>query len=408
MRKIRINTKKKKNIPMTIRIAVIAILCIIVTVSAYSAYASHNKLPTTIEENVTICNYIHSGKFNYIAHLKNNSVYETLELYPGQGIIFKKITDHINGSFTYRFDCDQTADIEGHYTVLAKVQTDIWEKEFTVVPETSFSHNGFIASFNTNFPINYTYFEDIVTYINNETGVTAAEPTLIMECNVLLSADITNRNIDESFSPSISVLLGDDIVEIKGKLSQTQSGALEKTESVYYQPDESEQRNIWMSSSLIFCIILIGFAVLTTAKIPSKDITARQLKKIKKKYGEWIVETEKLTPPKDVKVVSVNLLDDLVKLSEELGKPVIHSTPMPNEKHIFYVFDEAMSYQYVLPTGEQLKKITRCPKCQTKITCEGTPGEKTHVICPVCGNNGIATFEKTGGGKLIKSLFPKD
>ena len=74
----------------------------------------------------------------------------------------------------------------------------------------------------------------------------------------------------------------------------------------------------------------------------------KQIKKIQKKYRDWIVEVEE-APKRSVSVdlVSTKSLEDLVKLSEELGKPIIHY--VSNEKtHTFYVLDEAIHYQHKL------------------------------------------------------------
>ena len=378
---------------MNIRFAVLAILSFIVIASAYSAYATYQP-PTTSEKTITTSEYTHTGTFNYVVYLKNNTVYNTSILYPGQGNIFKKITDHINASLTYRFFCDQLADIDGTYELNAEIQTSIWTKEYTIIPQTAFSStNGKTASFNTNFPINYTHFEDIVAAIDEETGVNAGDTALIMKCNIDITAEINNGSISESFTPSLNVSLGGNIIEIKGDISQYQTGFLEETQEVS-QSEAIGQRNNWTAATIIFFIIFIVFTVFTTTEeIPTKDIAARQLKKIKKKYGEWIVETEKLPTTKDAKIIPMKTLDDLIKISEELGKPVIHTTI--DRKHTFCVFDDQMHYQYVLPNSGKLKKTTLCPKCQTKITCEGTLGQKIHVVCPACGAKGIIAFGKT-------------
>ena len=39
-----------------------------------------------------------------------------------------------------------------------------------------------------------------------------------------------------------------------------------------------------------------------------------------------------------------------------------------------------------------IKKISVCPKCQTKISSEGLPGQTVSVECPQCGTNGIVIF----------------
>jgi len=393
MKKIGIKPIKRIKLQRELRLSVIVVIGILIIVSAYSAYAAYQQ-PTTAEETQTAVGYTHTGTYNYNVYLNNNSLFDTNVLGPGQGTYFKKLVDHINASYTYTFRTSQPSTIDGTYELTAEVQTSTWAKSFTLISETNFSNTNSQAQFTTNFPINTTRFEDYVTQINNETGVTASDAILVIKCRVLLSADTEYGDINEVFEPAIQASLGGNVISIDGNLANTQTGTLETTVETDH-PEVITQRNNWTISSTLFIIIFILFAVFTNAIVESEHATSKQLKKIKKKYGEWIVETDKLTPPKDVKVVSVNLLDDLVKLSEEIGKPVIHSTPMPNGEHTFYVFDEAMSYQYVLPTGEQLKKITRCPKCGTKITCKGSLGQKTSITCPNCGNKGTIKFEET-------------
>ena len=379
---------------MNIRFVVLAILSFIVIASAYSAYATYQP-PTTSEKTITTSEYTHTGTFNYVVYLKNNTVYNTSILYPGQGNIFKKITDHINASLTYRFFCDQPADIDGTYELNAEIQTSIWTKEYTIIPQTAFSStNSKTASFNTNFPINYTHFEDIVAAIDEETGVNAGDTALIMKCNIDITAEINNGSISGSFTPSLNVSLGGNIIEINGDLSQYSSGVLEETEEIV-QPSSIEQSIYWGLTSTVFLIILAVFFMFTKSDEAAFGKTDKRVRKILKKYGEWIVETEKLPTIEDAKIIPMKSLDDLVKISEELGKPIIHVASDKDKKHVFYVLDDQIHYQYVLPTGEQLKKTTLCPRCRTKITCNGTPGQETSITCPNCGTKGTVTFEET-------------
>jgi len=400
----KINIKKTKEIPIkkikiqtNLRMAMIAILGVILIISAYStygAYAAHQQ-PITTEESIPIVEYTHTGTFNYIVYFKNNTVYNTSILYPGQGNIFKKITDYINASLTYRFFCDQLADIDGTYELTAEIQTSIWTKEYTIIPQTAFSStNSKQASFNANFPINYSRFESIVTQINNETGVTAGDTALIMKCNIDINAETNKGDISESFTPSLNISLGGNIIEIEGDLSQYSSGVLEETQEIVQQVS-IEQSLYWSVTSIVFLIVLAVFFMFTKSDEAAFGKTDKRVKKILKKYGEWIVETEKLPTIEGAKIAPMKSLDDLVKISEELGKPIIHVASDKDKKHTFYVFDEAMSYQYILPKGEQLKKTTRCPKCGTKITCNGSLGQKTSIACPSCGNKGTVTFEET-------------
>ena len=44
--------------------------------------------------------------------------------------------------------------------------------------------------------------------------------------------------------------------------------------------------------------------------------------------------------------IEVKSLEDLIKISEELGKPVIYYND--GTKHNFYILDESVQYQYIL------------------------------------------------------------
>jgi len=392
MKKIVTKPIKRIKLQRELRLSVIVVIGILVIVSAYSAYAGYQQ-PTTTEETQTAVGYTHTGTYNYNVYLLENNLFATDVLGPGQGTFFKKLVDHINASYTYTFRTSLSSTIEGSYELTAEVQTSMWTKAFPLVSKTNFNSSNSQVQFTINFPIDTVQFEEYIGKISNQTGVAATDSVLVITCRVLLSADTEYGDINEVFSPSIQVSLGGNIINIDGTLANTQTGTLETTVETDH-PEVITQRNNWTIASILFAIIFIIFALVTTTFAEPEHATAKQLKKIMKKYGEWIVETDKLLPSKDTKIVSINSLDDLVKLSEELGKPVIHATPIPNGEHTFYVFDEAMSYQYILPEGEQIKKITSCPKCGTKVTCNGTPGQKTIITCPSCGSKGTVTFEK--------------
>ena len=343
---------KKKKIQQNLRMAIIAVLSILLIISVYSTYGAYASYvqPVTTEESVPVAEYTHTGTFNYVAYLKDNMVYSTNTLYPGQGNIFKKITDHINASLSYRFSSSQVADIDGSYEITATIQTDMWSKGYVVTPKTTFSSNANTASFSTNFPIDYINFENIVSQINNETGVTAADTTLIMRCNIDITAKTNNGTVHDSFAPSLSIPLRTNIIEINGNLTQYESGVLEKTEEVTQQTS-IEQSIYWGLASVVFSIILAAFIMFTKSDKTTISKTQKQVKKILKKYGEWIVETEKIPVMVGSKMIPTKSLDDLVKISEELGKPIIYAVTNSDEKHTFYVLDDQMYYQYVLPSN---------------------------------------------------------
>ena len=140
--------------------------------------------------------------------------------------------------------------------------------------------------------------------------------------------------------------MNQNIIEISDVLSSHDSGELSEKIDIYHADIQTGRTN-GAYISAILAIIIILFIVLTDNANKILDKTQKSINKIKKKYGEWIVEVEK--PPKrtiDSEIITMKTIEDLMKISEELGKPVIYY--LEGQKHNFYILDESMQYQYIL------------------------------------------------------------
>jgi hypothetical protein len=71
---------------------------------------------------------------------------------------------------------------------------------------------------------------------------------------------------------------------------------------------------------IVLALIVFSYTILAT-KPEGKD---READRVKKKYGGWIVDTVNLPSHADDRVIPLNSLEDLIKVAEETGKPVIH------------------------------------------------------------------------------------
>jgi len=234
--------------------------------------------------------------------------------------------------------------------------------------------------------------------------VTAADTTLIMKCNIDITAKTNNGTIYDSFVPSLNIPLRTNIIEINGNenLTQYESGVLEETQEIFQQTS-IEQSIYWGLAAVVFLVVLAAFIMFTKSDKATISKTQKQAKKILKKYGEWIVETTS-KPIDAANMISVKTMDDLVKISEELGKPIIHYNPEnPNdEHHIFYVLDDPTVYEYILHSKKDQSDM-ECPICKAKITIEIPSDEDMEIICPKCGNKIFVSMEKPEEKGFAKS-----
>ena len=340
MKKIKFN--KKIKIQKNIRNGLTAILCIILLLSIFTAVGAYQESTTTSETVITY-SYTQSSIFDFTIDLKNNSVYDKTSIKPGQETIFKSIVDDINGLFTYNYRGNESTKTTGEYYLTAQLKTDLWEKNYVIIPRSNFSSNKNTASFNFVFPVNLTFYETIISEIDKEIGIKAKNPTLNIKCNVVVSSQTSKGFIYDSLSHHINISMGKSIIEFGGKLSQYDMGVLTKSEDVFLQ-SVVDKRNAWYASSILFIAILIGFVFVTENVVEKYDKTQKLVNKIKKKHDEWIVTVDELPQIDQSKIAIIKQFDDLVKVSEEISKPILYHES--KDSHKFYVLTEYFCYKY--------------------------------------------------------------
>lgn len=385
------NSKKKRKkllLDKPIRISIYAFLILILLLSVSLTITAYNS-PTETTEPAILYTYGTSTNYNYEAHLNNNTIYQTETLSAGQGALFKKIINHINGSITTTFTINETADITLSYFVKAIVQTDLWEKTYTLIPMTTKTTTGKSLQTVQEFPIDYTFYDALISQINEEIGINAPNPQLLIETPITLKATVANKQITQSLTPQLTMTLTQKTIEFSEILTEQLSGS-EVTIKEIYHPEVLEQRANYTYMSILMIFILIVFSFITDQKKETITALEKELKSIQKKYGDWLVETD--TNPIDPlsKLITITSIDQLSRISEDFGKPMIHYQKIP-DNHMFVIIDDQHIYQFKL-LEENIKEIKgflsfskkdkilkgECPNCLGIM-------EYTKEPCPHCG-----------------------
>ena len=332
-------TPKLLRIPSDLRNILILILSVILVISMiFTSLAFSQK--TTVKKSIPVVTYWESGEFDYLVHLKNNSLYEKPTLEPGEGVIFKRLVESINASFTYKFWCNRSSTIAGSYGLIAVLSTDLWEKEYTLLPTTTFSSEepANNISFRIEFPINFSKFEGILSKINSETGVVARNPRIIYRCMVSIDAG----KVKDVFAPELNVTLSGDIIGIEN-LHSHRKGVV-KESKVVQKEDVKASRGLFLILDII-SILALSFLLLFSEGIAEENKT---LKLIRRRYSDLLVEVKNL--PALERKTKVNTLDDLIKLSDILGKPIFYRKSARGYQ--LAVIDDGTGYFLFVEEGE--------------------------------------------------------
>jgi len=342
--------REPENKKVGIRIIALAILIVLSIVLLYNVYAAYQH-PTDVERYVSRCDYEHDGDFHYIAHITPTSIYDNKSTIGPDEVCFSKITDHLDLFFYYSFRSSQPAEVKGDYEIFALVESpDQWKKRFIIVPKTAFNSSERVrsADFTSSFPLNISHYNSIANEIGDEIGIRPDNPKLTILTNIHTIAKTDAGNINEIFSPAIEIPLNKDIIEVNGDLHQHKNGSTGKTERIY-QPSVIYKRHFLLGALVLCLIMLIVFAYMILAAKQGSRGKSREADRVKKKYSDWIVDTEDIPARADDRVIPLNSLEDLIKVAEETGKPVIHKKSSTSKgEHTYHVFDGATRYDYTL------------------------------------------------------------
>ena len=333
----------KKEIDRRIRLSVIAILILLFGIFAYDASTAYH-LPTEVTHDVTAFTYAHSGTSHYNVCLKPNSLYETTTIGENK-TYFRKITERIDTVFEYEFIIDHDAGITGEYDVTACVASaDDWEKCFTLVPKTTFNSSGTSAAFTESLQIDPAHYEEVLSDINDELGVRTQDSTLTIKYNIHTVARTDAGDVDESLTPSLVIPLNKNVFSIKNN-ADGKTGSI-KTKKTIFKQNVVDRRRFSTAAAILTLILLIAFGFRTSDPKIVLSETEKEILSARKRYGDWIADAVNVPIESEQVAISLRSLDDLVKIAEELGKPIIQKTDA------YYIFDGSIRYEYHLVVDE--------------------------------------------------------
>ena len=348
MKHIRI--REKKTLPHTIRLLISITILILILISISITYAAYQQ-PTTIQTTQPAITYTQQSSYTYITHLKNNTIYNTPLLLPDQGIIFKKITDYITLYYSYQCITPQPTTISGSYSLNATIKTNLWEKPLTLQPTTPFTTD----TYNSTYQLNITTFDNILMQINQETDTIAQNPRLILDYHLHTIGTIIDTPFTDTLTHTITIPLGEKTIELQGDLFKIIPKTIDQTIQITLT-SIINQRIYGLTSIAILGSVFLIFIIFTQDYPTSHTTPKTMLKKIQKKYGEWIAEAEVNPRTIATQTIPITSLKDLSKISEELGKPMIHyiADTKKIEEHIFYIIDNTTIYKYRLKPTDKI------------------------------------------------------
>lgn len=327
--KLRINRSSKR--------ALIIVLVLALPVFAFFIYSEYKILKYT-EEEVSVYTYNVEGHINYDVSLKPNIIYNQPRI--GEGNIYiTELVDRVNGYFNYGFNGDSSADIRLSYRIVAwlegyegtgdistsDIQEDesksIWRKEFTLVPWTVKQETDTSVTVNEYISLDYMEYNNTAREILDIAKLFASTRLLVV-MDVNLRANTEHGSIVERYTQSIAIPLGSNTFKVQKNEIDSITGDIKKTQRVHVPTDYNILRFYFAGSGL--AVISIVYLVFFTENKPKRDRYTAALNRLFKKHGSRMVAIKSDIKSKVQNHCLVGTMDDLVRVADEAGKPILY------------------------------------------------------------------------------------
>ncbi len=318
----------KFSIHKKLRLGLISFLIIGVAGVSFLLYRAI-KDPGYEEEKVPLFSYNNKATADFTVYFKPNELYDTKSLSEDR-IYITEFIDHIEARFNYEFSGDKAKDLKGTYHIIAKVQgytTDrdenimsIWEKDFILRPNKSFTIAGESKSIKEDVNINIGEYNEFASKILEASKI-SCQTSLTIIMNIKVEGETRVGRIEETISPSLMIPLNSSMIQIRGNRTIDQPGAIEETREV--QLPVNKNKLIILGAIIGVALLGIVFLVFFTEGT-SEDPYKKELRRLFKKHGDRFVALNNEISASHDDLYSVKSMDDLVRIADEIGRPILY------------------------------------------------------------------------------------
>lgn len=222
----------------------------------------------------------------------------------------------------------------------------VWEKEYVLLEDKEGK------SYSEELKIEQTLKLDLKEYNNH---VKAFEQYIGMQLkcvmklkfNVVVQTQIKGEEIKEEYVSNVSLDLGQKTTEILGDLTEQNSE--------YIMGEDANIENISIVNVIINIVLLI-IGILMMRYILTKTVISHNIKneyklelnKILRTCQDKIVQVSRKIDVNETEIVEVRDFGEIIKLSEELSKPILCWIDKTKNEAWFCVISSKVTYCYVL------------------------------------------------------------
>ncbi len=291
---------------------------------------------------------------NYNVELKPNDFYEEKILPPDRYYASKSINNFLI-DFQYNFKANKKANLNYSYMITAELvgnvnTTDnkdkqVWNRIFKLfddIDKTSNDTDQFII--NKQIAIDYETYSNLVTSYERTYGITI---DTILKVNLKVYIDIKINDLETQKledNVELDIPVTTNITQIDKNYTNTEGKIDPKSDEL-----KVKELIMYIAGGTFIAISIIVFIITIVKKQKGKtpeDIYLNHIKKILKYYGEFIVTVKNEPNLKELEIIDVLSMGDLVDIAQQSTTNIIRYEL--GRKNYFYVIINKYAYRYII------------------------------------------------------------
>ena len=346
---MRIKQVKKMRKSMKYGITIFAIILMLLSFFSLEQNLSKENIKTKTKE---INKYTNKFNYDYKVNLIENKYMNEED--DDKTLVY--VTDLIDTTqifMNYEYLADKESQIKYDYLIEGNMkvvyikdgeeQKIIDEKE-TIIEKNDQEFSGNDLKINESFDIDLKSKNEMLNDFKQKMGMNI-DAKYIITLKVKVNTNIEENEVNSDYQSIVQINLAEKTTKISGENNKEESKYISKEYNV------SVEKNIYI---IIFDIILIVISIIILIYLRgfkiANNITneyRKELNKILKLCQDKIVQVN-TNPNENDNIIDVKDFEEIVKVSEELFKPILYYFDNENQEAIFCVITGKITYRFIL------------------------------------------------------------
>ncbi|MCL2859960.1 MAG: DUF5305 domain-containing protein [Oscillospiraceae bacterium] len=349
--------KQKKKIN---RIAKYLYLSISVLMIVFAIGSIYNVAFSNDTSMKSIYTYDSNFKLNYNVNLiKDNILIKNNIVDPNNipmgRVYVTDLLDNFDMNFGYNYKSSTKTEIDYTYKITAVlkgvytedgVDKEVLNKQYTLLEPKSESVNSDNVKIDENLKLNVRDYIEQIRLFEQTLGI-KLKSNLALLLSVNVKTVIDGKNLSANYVSDVSLNIGEKTTDVSGKLTDDKTGGLEAAENT--TKEVSAPLIVFDIVLLLIALFVIRYVLKQTTVVNIiRNEYKLELNKILKICQDKIVQVSSPLQIRGEETIEVKDFQEIIKLSEELSKPILCYISKQKEESLFAVITNGVLYRYIL------------------------------------------------------------